>query len=370
METDNRIRVRVGVFMMLGIGLLAAIVFLLGGEKGVFASYSEYMASFESIEGLKPGSPVRLGGIEVGQVTGVRFYDDPKDKRVQVRFTVLSKYADRLRADGQAAVGSRGLLGDKTIDISLGSADQPVIAEGGELLAAPSADYTELVKKGAQVLDNAVAITTDAREIIATYNDPAMKEDVAGLIRSARSVLEEVQGGDGALHALIYDKGTGAETRRLIASAADAAGRAEAAVGRVERILAQVQSGEGLVGALFYDPAGKNAVAELTTLADELGTLARAVREEEDGFLHQLVYGTGDGPNMGEELAAAARDLRVIVGRVKDGEGSLGALINDPTVYEDLKGILGNVKRNRILRELVRYSISRSEEIEAYGKKE
>jgi len=46
----------------------------------------------------------------------------------------------------------------------------------------------------------------------------------------------------------------------------------------------------------------------------------------------------------------------------------VGALINDPTIYEDLRTVLGNVKRNYILRELVRYSISHRGELEEVGK--
>ena len=60
--------------------------------------------------------------------------------------------------------------------------------------------------------------------------------------------------------------------------------------------------------------------------------------------------------------------MKKITTRVNAGEGTLGAVINDPTVYEDLKEILGNIKRNRVLRELVRMSISNSDKIEDAGK--
>ncbi len=56
------------------------------------------------------------------------------------------------------------------------------------------------------------------------------------------------------------------------------------------------------------------------------------------------------------------------MGTIRKGEGSLGALINDPTVYEDLRTVLGNVKRNFILRELVRYSISHRGDLDEVGK--
>lgn len=370
MEIDKHLTARVGLFVILGLALLAVVVFLLGGERGAFSRYVEYTASFESIEGLKPGSPVRLAGMEIGTVTGTRFYPDPADRRIQVRFKVKAEYADRIRADTTASIGSRGLLGDKVVDLTLGSPDQPQVPVGGEVAAAPPADFTNMLAKGQQVLENTVSITSDLKEIVAAYNTSEFKGDVGALVSSARSILDEVRGGKGALNTLIYDAETGKEMRRIATDGAAAARQAEAAIGRVDRILAEVQKGDSLVGALLFDPKGKAAVGDLSKLADELGQLAEAVRTQEAGLLHQMIYGSAEGPNMGEELAAAASDLRAIVAKVKEGEGSLGALINDPTVYEDLKSILGNVKRNRILRELVRYSISQSDEIESYGKKQ
>lgn len=370
-QQDKRMTARVGLFVLLGLGLLAAVVFLLGGERGAFSRYVEYSASFESIEGLKTGSPVRLAGMEIGTVTATRFHPDPEDRRIHVRFKVRAEYADRIRADSTATIGSRGLLGDKVVDLTLGSPEQPEIPPGGEVAAAPTADFTNMLAKGGQVLENTVAITSDLREIVAEYNTSEFKGDIGALVASTRSIFDEIRGGKGALHTLIYDKEMGAEMKRLSSDASAAARQAGAAVGRVDDILAHLQTKESLVGALLYDPAGKTAVADLSRLADELGTLAHAVRTEEAGLLHQMIYGAGEGqPNMGEELAATARDLRAIVAKVREGDGSLGALINDPTVYEDLKSILGNVKRNRILRELVRYSISQSEEIETFGNKQ
>lgn len=370
MENEKRITARVGTFVIIGLVALGAVVFFLGGERGAFSRYNTYTASFGSIEGLKPGSPVRLAGVEVGTVKAIRFFDNLEDQRVQVEFQVQAKFADRIRADSKASIGSRGLLGDKVVDLSLGSPSQAEVAAGGELLSAPAADFTEMMKKGGQVLDNTVAITNDIREVIAAYNTPAFKEDITGLVGGGREILDQVRSGKGALHTLIYDAETGAQVKGLVAEASGAARRADAAIGRVDAILAQVQKGDSLVGALLYDKSGKGAVQDLSKAADEFGRLAEAVRTEKAGFAHQLIYGGEPGqPNMGEELAAASRDLREIVAKVKAGDGSLGALINDPTVYEDLKGLLGNVKRNRILRELVRYSISKSDQIEQYGEK-
>ena len=64
-------------------------------------------------------------------------------------------------------------------------------------------------------------------------------------------------------------------------------------------------------------------------------------------------------------LERAAGDLAQVTGRLHRGEGTLGALVQDPTVYEQLVTILGGVGRSRVLRALVRYAISKSETKEA-----
>ncbi|RYZ33872.1 MAG: MCE family protein, partial [Myxococcaceae bacterium] len=68
------------------------------------------------------------------------------------------------------------------------------------------------------------------------------------------------------------------------------------------------------------------------------------------------------------DLGSAAADIKQITATVAKGDGTLGALVSDPTVYDDLREVLGNVKRNRILRALVRFSVSNGEALEQVGK--
>lgn len=370
MEREKRILLRVGFFVSLGLVLLVAFVFLLGGDRGLFSKQSRYTASFHSIDGLKAGAPVRLAGVQVGQVVRISFFEDLSDARVRVEMSVMARYADRIRTDTTATIAAQGVLGDKVVDLSLGSPDRPQIPLGGEIPSSTGSDYTAIIQKGAEVIDNTLAITADLRQLIASYNTPELRDGVSGSVESLRDILDAIRTKDGALHALIYDPQTGRRTREILASASALAARVDASFSKVDGILAKVQRGEGLVGSLFTDKEGERVVQDLGKAARELSSLAEAIRTEEDGLLHGLIYGGGDGAVLSKEITAMARDMRAIVGRINDGDGSLGAIINDPTIYEDLKTILGNVKRNRILRSLVRYSISNRDEIESYGKAE
>ncbi|MDB4996745.1 MAG: Mce family protein, partial [Myxococcaceae bacterium] len=80
-----------------------------------------------------------------------------------------------------------------------------------------------------------------------------------------------------------------------------------------------------------------------------------------NGLVHTLVYGDTDTQHLMTNVNAMSDDLREVVHGLKTGKGTLGALLVDPSVYEDIKAVVGNVERNQVLRALVRYSIKADE---------
>jgi hypothetical protein len=99
--------------------------------------------------------------------------------------------------------------------------------------------------------------------------------------------------------------------------------------------------------------------------ADELGKVLAGIRTG-NGLAHGVLFGASDGDSvlgnqLASDLSGMSTDLRGIVSDMRQGKGTLGALMVDPSVYEDLKMLLGNVQRNQALRALVRYSIKRDD---------
>jgi len=365
-KRERRLIIRAGLFVAGALFLAAMVVFLIGKEGLLFDKQVVYRGAFDDVEGLNLDSPVRLGGLAVGHVSAITFSPDLGDKRIQVQMDISAKFAERIRADSIARIGSRGVLGDKVIDISLGSAEAERIPPGGEIPSGTSGDITSLLKSSGEIMENVLAITRDLREGVSAYTKPAVRADLAALLKSLREVFQEIQTGGGAAHALIYDRKTAQELNGFLVAAAATARRFDQAMARVDHLLAEVEQGHGAAHALFYDPKGARAITELGSAAGELATLLHDSRQSPNSAVHQLVY--GDARDMFANLGSAAADLKKITAKISSGEGTIGGLINDPSVYEDLRTILGNVKRNRILRSLVRYSISNGENLEEVGK--
>ncbi len=367
-EQEKRTIIRAGLFIALGLAFSAVVVFVIGKERRLFDKENVYIGAFENVDGLALDSPVRLGGLTVGKVSKISFAEELDDKRILVRMQVSNRYAERVRRDSVARVVGRGVLGDKAIDVSLGSPKEPLVPNGGELQTGTSGDISSLLKAASEIIDNAVGITRNLKSGVESYTTDEITNDVTQFIRSARNIATEIEKGKGPAHTLIYDQRVSDDLKSLISRASSAALRLDSAVAKVDTLLYDVKNGEGSLHALIYDKKIAQAVNELGKAADEVAQLIHDAKNSKDGAVYQLIY--GDAKTLLADLSQSAADIKAITAKVQAGEGTLGAVINDPSVYEDLKEILGNIKRNRVLRELVRMSISSSDEIDKSGKQQ
>jgi len=347
--------VRVGLFLGFGLLVTAVASFALGSKNGLFEGKSTLYVHFADISGLVPGAPVRLAGLDVGSVQHIEFPDDPNKTEAEVTLSVKSKYMPRIRHDSVAIVDSKGLLGDKIINISLGSPKSAAMADGGTLKTkqAPSLDH--LATQVGEAVDGITKLTHTADTAIQQLSNEQMRKDISRISGSIANILEEVERGDGLAHGLLYDP-------KLTQAVLDTIGDARAtmtglrsAIERVDRTVAAVEHGDGMAHELLYGEQGKQTMAKLRETADTIAAIVGAVRDG-DGLLHGLVYEPENARAL-SELSQAATRINQVVGDVQKGRGTLGGLAVDPSVYEDLKSVLGNVERNVLLKALIRFTI-------------
>src|SRR5206468_3622329 len=141
-------------------------IFLMTGQ-GYFTSKTRLVVYVDTAGGLKKGDPVRLTGIDVGNVDDISVSGDPNPNRaVMVSFHVTSGMMKEIRQDSQATLQVEGLLGQRFIDLSRGSAAKPEIAAGGEVSFKSLPDFGDLMASGTSVM-------TNVNRLVNTFNGMA-----------------------------------------------------------------------------------------------------------------------------------------------------------------------------------------------------
>ncbi len=346
---------KVGLFVIAGLALMGAGIFLIGNTRQLWEPKMSYSTAFNDVAGLKPGAPVRMGGLDVGQVNGLHHGSDPKDGRIFVSLAIEKKESARIRIDTIARVGNKGLLGDKMIELGLGSPDaQPL--DPKQLI--PSEEPADMFAAANRVAAAAQEAIEKLEPLAQSLGDPKLAADIKGSAADVHALLDSMVHGDGTMHRLFYDHRESDQLDQLLASTNRTTERLNETLADVQEITAHVRQGPGIAHALVYDgEISKDTAGMMSELHQDL----KAVREG-NGIAHAILYGDDSSQHVMANLNAMSDDLRAIVLGVRQGKGTIGGLLVDPTVYEDLKSAIGNVERNEVLRALVRYSIKADEQ--------
>jgi phospholipid/cholesterol/gamma-HCH transport system substrate-binding protein len=345
MDRARVIQLRAGLFVLVTILVLALSIFVLGKKSALFVRTDQLFVTFREVNGLVVGAPVRLAGLEIGSVVAISFPEDLRDRRARVRLVVRREYMPRIRADSRAFIDSNGLLGDKLINISLGDPAFPPLRDGSSVKTGEAIDFESL--------------TTTLHDALEAMTSGHVKDDVGRIASALANVLEEVESGNGSLHQLIYEPRHARELAMTLEQARMLLGQTTQAMTRVDHVLAEVEGGDGGLHKLVYGPVAASAAGEIATAAQEIAAVAREVREG-NGLAHGLIY-DASATNLVAELEQVATGLNRMVSEIERGRGTLGGLIKDPTVYEDLKTVLGNVRRNVLFKALIRATIEQDD---------
>jgi len=367
---EAALKLRVGVFVLLALAVFLGVIYALGARARLFEARYTIHADFVEVGGLTEGATVRLAGVQIGRVSGVNLPGAPGGK-VRVDLDIAKRFEDRIRRDSVARIETQGLLGDRIVEITVGTSAEPAIRPGETLVAREPTDVGRVISEGADTARSVAALVMGLREAVESLNR-------AGLIDKLGRVADRIERGPGWAHALVYEDpvalrrlddvfvltrgllervrdGQGAAGVLLSPEGTAAAQRFVAAMDRVGRLLDRPDLESGLLSALLFEPRYRATL-------DDLGIVAQNLRSVSD----QLAGGHGAlGVLLDErheatvraavdDLRGAIENLRMVSEKMNAGEGTLGALLADPTIYERLVTILEGAQRSFLLRSLIR----------------
>ncbi|MGB7282173.1 MAG: MlaD family protein, partial [Candidatus Acidiferrum sp.] len=159
---------RVGLFVLVGLSVLAAGIFYVTGAGTLGPKY-RLVTYLPEVSGLANGAPVRLDGVEVGNVETIRLAPripgkiSDKDRNIEVVMRVGRRFQDDILTDSSASLVTEGLLGNRYVDITRGITGVP-LKDGQEVPGTEEKAMKEVVERSADLLGNLQALSENVKE--------------------------------------------------------------------------------------------------------------------------------------------------------------------------------------------------------------
>jgi phospholipid/cholesterol/gamma-HCH transport system substrate-binding protein len=324
---------RVGILVIFSFTILAVAIVLISGGAGFFTEKYELKTHLGSASGLRKGSLVWVSGIEAGNVSTVSITTSPDPSRaVEVVMQVEKRYSQIIREDSVATLGSIGLLGDKYIDISRGSAVAKPTPPGGEVKGSAEADIKKIMQNSNDLVANLGELVNKINDITRKIdvgegtigkfiNDPSLFNKLNQTVEEAHSLLATVKSGEGSIGRLISDR--------------EFYDTLKGTLTRVDNVAAKVEKGEGTLGKFVHDPAvfnrAESLLAKFNTVAERM--------ERGEGFLGRL----SKDDSLYVQFHDMVEKYSALAERMHHGEGTFGKLMTDPSLYSNMNQATGEL---------------------------
>ena len=304
--------VRVGVFLVVALICLAVGILAVGREGRLFIPQTRVEVFFSNVQGLRVGAPVWLSGVVVGSVGDISFASPLISDRIVVTLNIETSAARRLGPDAHVTIKTRGLLGEKYIDIlpgnRVGIPTEPIVGiEPKSLDEVINEAYDSFESLGRMVERMENGKGTMGRLL----QDSALYDDLVGLTENLQKVLSSMTGGKGSLAKIINDP-------RLYQEMWAFSREGKAAAGDLRGFVRTLQEPHGTLGKLIHDP----------TLYNESVDTVKRVRQ-------------------------SLQELDSLLAKVREGRGTAGKLVNNADLYDsldrtlkDLSGLIEDMKKN------------------------
>lgn len=163
MKKESIHKIKLGIFVAIGIVLFVTGIYFIGETKKLFSSTFRVSAMFEDVNGLQVGNNVRFAGINVGTVESIEIITDTSVKVDMVVDVETQKF---IKKDARAIIGSDGLMGGKIMNISPGTAAFAEIENNDMIGTTVPVSMDDMLLKLKATADNAALITGDLASIM------------------------------------------------------------------------------------------------------------------------------------------------------------------------------------------------------------
>ena len=322
-------QLKVGITVVFAALVLAVLIILMSGSGGLFTSKLILRSYFFDAQGLRVGAPVRLSGVDIGNVSQIRIVPKQPLAPVEVTMKVNRKYHFSLRKDSKTLLSTAGVLGETYINIDSSTAVGPEVSNNEVLKSNEQTGYQDVMRSTQNALQNMQALLARMDRIIAFVEsgqgsvgkliyDPVLYNRANATINDFQKLVSEISQGQGSLGKLLNND--------------DLYNKANASLDKINSLIDDLNAGKGTAGKLLKDPElydnVNKTIANIKQLTDDINAGKGAIGT----LAHDQEFAA--------RLKTTMANLGALSDRLEKGEGSAGMLFKDPGLYNNSNQML------------------------------
>jgi phospholipid/cholesterol/gamma-HCH transport system substrate-binding protein len=321
---------RVGLFVLVALFVLGVGIFYVTGPGFLGPKY-KLRTYFPEVAGVSNGAPVRLDGVEIGNVDAIRLVprtqgkSPEKSRNIEVVMKLDKRFQDDILTDSSATLVTEGLLGNRYVNIARGFTGVP-LKENQEVAGTAEKSLSDVMASMQGLTVDIHGLVTSIQEGKGTIgklmtDDEAYKH-LNSLLAHSDQMVNGIQKGQGTIG-------------KLVASD-ELYGKVNSTIDNVNSLVSAVRSQKGTIGKLLYDPSlydeAKKALANgnamISDVRDGKGSLGKFATDDE-------LY---------NKLKDASANLASATAKLNDNTTTAGKLFSDPKLYDNLTGLTGDMR--------------------------
>jgi len=322
-------QLRVGLTVIAASITLMVLIFLMTGTGGWFTHKVILKSYVDNAAGLRVGAPVRLAGVDIGNVTAIEIVRNRPTTPVEITMKVNTVYDFSLRKDSITLLSTAGVLGETFVDIDSSAAKGAAAANGDILASREQPQIEDVVRSSQTTLQNMDALLSRTDRILAYIEsgkgsigkviyDPGLYDRLNSTVAEFKSLMDDIQQGKGSLGPLLTSD--------------EAYKKAIAAIDKVNAVIDDLQAGKGSAGKILKDPElydnTNKTIANIRQLTDDMNAGKGALGK----FTHDQEFAN--------KLQETLNNLTALTDRLEKGEGTAGMLFKDPALYNNSNQML------------------------------
>jgi phospholipid/cholesterol/gamma-HCH transport system substrate-binding protein len=314
-EQPKKVKIKTGLTIFSGLVILFVFIILIGTDDYLFSdTYNLYMY-LDNTTGLVKGAPVTLGGYKIGDIQEVTFINQQSGGSIKIKLRILAEYKNRITASSYAEINSIGILGDKFVNISLGSRSEQPLPENSTIQFKESLNLENIAVKLTPGIDNLNNILKNISAITDTIAagkgtagqllaDSRIADEISGILKDINSITGQVRSKKGSLGKVIYDD-------NLYLSLQEASDN-------LNKISGDIKSGKGSIGRLIVNDSLYN---NINSAGEKINTLL-----DNTGRDSTIINGLMKDKNLYRQLSETISNLNALIIDLK----------NNPEKYIDI----------------------------------